>query len=130
VIAENNLSKHPKRLVLEEILAIKQLQHPNIRMFLDAYLVETGYAAKREELWFVLEYVEGCVLRDVIENNDLKEEQISRICFEVRHIIYLLDPVFNLLSQDLPRVAVPTRATNYPPGYQVRQCTGWHIGRD
>ncbi|KAJ7938184.1 kinase-like domain-containing protein [Mycena leptocephala] len=65
-----------------EILAIKQLQHPNIRMFLDAYLVETGYATKREELWFVLEYVEGCVLRDVIENNDLEEEQISRICFE------------------------------------------------
>ncbi|KAJ6542634.1 kinase-like domain-containing protein [Mycena capillaripes] len=85
VIAEQDLSTQSKKfLVLEELLVIRQLpEHPNIRTFIEAYLVETDYAVKREEVWFVREYVEGCVLTDVIENNLMGEPQISEICFEV-----------------------------------------------
>ena len=62
---------------MNEILVMKESQHPNIVNFLDAYLV------KNTELWVVMEYMEGGALTDIIENNTLEEDQISSICLEV-----------------------------------------------
>ena len=39
---------------------------------------------KNNELWVVVEYIEGDALTDIIENTSLEEDQISSICFEVR----------------------------------------------
>lgn len=62
---------------MNEILVMKESQHPNIVNFLEAYLV------KNTELWVVMEYMEGGALTDIIENNRLEEDQISSICLEV-----------------------------------------------
>ena len=59
-------------------MVMKESQHPNIVNFLESYLV------KSQELWVVMEYMEGGALTDIIENNSLEEDQISSICFEVR----------------------------------------------
>lgn len=67
-----------KELIVNEILVMKESQHPNIVNFLDSYLV------KNTELWVVMEYMEGGALTDIIENNTLEEDQISSICLEVR----------------------------------------------
>ncbi|KAJ6542597.1 kinase-like domain-containing protein [Mycena capillaripes] len=76
-IKEIDLSQQPrKELVVDEILVLKQAQHPNIVDFFESYLVKTS------ELWVVMEYVDGSVLTDIIENNTMEENQISRICFE------------------------------------------------
>ena len=64
---------------------MKESQHPNIVNFLDAYLVRSN------ELWVVMEYMEGGALTDIIENNALEEDQISSICFEVILLVFLLD---------------------------------------
>ena len=56
---------------------MKESQHPNIVNFLDSYLV------KSNELWVVMEYMEGGALTDIIENNTLEEDQISSISMEV-----------------------------------------------
>ena len=56
---------------------MKESQHPNIVNFLESYLV------KGNELWVVMEYMEGGALTDVIENNTLEEDQISSISLEV-----------------------------------------------
>ena len=56
---------------------MKESQHPNIVNFLDSYLV------KNNELWVVMEYMEGGALTDIIENNSLEEDQISSISMEV-----------------------------------------------
>jgi protein-serine/threonine kinase len=68
-----------KNLVVNEILAMKESQHPNIITFLDSYLVNDT------EVCIVMEYMErGVFLTEIIDNNTFEEQQISRICFEVR----------------------------------------------
>ena len=64
---------------MNEILVMKESQHPNIVNFLESYLVKSNELW----LWVVMEYVEGDVLTDIIENNTLDEDQISGICLEV-----------------------------------------------
>ena len=77
-IKEMDLSHQPrKELIVNEILVMKESQHPNIVNFLNSYLV------KNSELWVVMEYMEGGALTDIIENNTLVEDQISSICLEV-----------------------------------------------
>ncbi|KAJ7058087.1 STE/STE20/PAKA protein kinase [Mycena amicta] len=76
-IKEMDLAHQPrKELIVNEILVMKESQHPNIVNFLESYLV------KSNELWVVMEYMEGGALTDIIENNTLEEDQISSICFE------------------------------------------------
>ncbi|KAL4249761.1 protein kinase superfamily protein [Abortiporus biennis] len=76
-IKEMDLSNQPrKELIVNEILVMKESQHPNIVNFLDSYLVRSN------ELWVVMEYMEGGALTDIIENNTLEEDQISSICLE------------------------------------------------
>nr|QPG55753.1 pheromone receptor [Auricularia cornea] len=76
-IKQMDLTIQPrKELIVNEILVMKESQHPNIVNFLDSYLV------KNTELWVVMEYMEGGALTDVIEHNQLEEDQISSICLE------------------------------------------------
>ncbi|KAF9067970.1 kinase-like domain-containing protein [Rhodocollybia butyracea] len=76
-IKEMDLSHQPrKELIVNEILVMQESQHPNIVNFLNSYLV------KSNELWVVMEYMEGGALTDIIENNTLEEDQISSISLE------------------------------------------------
>ena len=77
-IKQMDLSHQPrKELIVNEILVMKESQHPNIVNYLDSFLV------KGNELWVVMEYMEGGALTDVIDNNSLEEDQIAAICHEV-----------------------------------------------
>ncbi|KAH0544443.1 hypothetical protein FGG08_001470 [Glutinoglossum americanum] len=76
-IKQMDLAHQPrKELIVNEILVMRESQHPNIVNFIDAYLRNPN------ELWVVMEYMEGGALTDVIENNTIEEDQISTICFE------------------------------------------------
>ena len=78
-IKEMDLANQPrKELIVNEILVMKESQHPNIVNFLNSYLV------KNNELWVVMEFMEGGALTDIIENNNLEEDQIACISLEVR----------------------------------------------
>ncbi|KAK9323433.1 kinase-like domain-containing protein [Lipomyces orientalis] len=84
-IKQMDLASQPrKELIVNEILVMKESQHPNIVNFLDAYLREPS------DLWVVMEYMEGGALTDIIESNTLTEAQIATICFEtckgLRHL--------------------------------------------
>ena len=80
-IKQMDLSHQPrKELIVNEILVMKESQHPNIVNFLDSFLV------KGAELWVVMEFMEGGALTDVIDSNSLEEEQISSISNEVSNI--------------------------------------------
>ena len=88
-IKEMDLSHQPrKELIVNEILVMKESQHPNIVNFLESYLV------KNNELWVVMEYMEGGALTDIIENNTLEEDQISSICLEVSILTFFLRAMF------------------------------------
>ncbi|RSH90223.1 Protein kinase [Saitozyma podzolica] len=76
-IKQMDLAQQPrKELIVNEIIVMKESQHPNVVNFLEAFLVRST------ELWVVMEYMEGGALTDVIENNKLAEDQIASICLE------------------------------------------------
>lgn len=105
-----DLSHQPrKELIVNEILVMKESQHPNIVNFLDSYLV------KNTELWVVMEYMEGGALTDIIENNTLEEDQISSICYEVRVFGGFMS--FDFLSPllDVQRVMPSAQPVHHPP---------------
>ncbi|KAI9509925.1 Pkinase-domain-containing protein [Russula earlei] len=76
-IKEMDLSTQPrKELIVNEIMVMKESRHPNIVNFLNSYLV------RGNELWVVMEFMEGGALTDIIENNTLEEDQIACISNE------------------------------------------------
>ncbi|GAA5919377.1 hypothetical protein JCM5296_001719 [Sporobolomyces johnsonii] len=76
-IKQMDLSHQPrKELIVNEILVMKESQHPNIVNFLDSFLVNGA------ELWVVMEFMEGGALTDIIDSNTLEEDQISSISNE------------------------------------------------
>ncbi|KAJ3126296.1 Protein kinase [Physocladia obscura] len=75
-IKQMNLKKQPrKELLVNEIRFMKELRHPNIVSYLDSFLV-------RDDLWLVLEYMEGGKLTDIIDNSPMSELHIAAICLE------------------------------------------------
>lgn len=79
-IKQMDLRNQPrKELIVNEIIVMKESSHPNIVNFLDSFLQEGN-----NELWVVMEFMEGGALTDVIDNNpQITEAQISTICNEV-----------------------------------------------
>ena len=79
-IKQMDLRNQPrKELIVNEIIVMKESSHPNIVNFLDSFLQESN-----NELWVVMEFMEGGALTDVIDNNPhITEAQISTICNEV-----------------------------------------------
>lgn len=78
-IKQMDLRNQPrKELIVNEIIVMKDSKHPNIVNFLDSFL-----QVENNELWVVMEFMEGGALTDVIDNNPvITEDQISTICFE------------------------------------------------
>lgn len=75
-VKQMQLKNQPrKELIVNEIIVMRESQHPNIVNYLDSYLVN-------EELWVVMEYMNGGPLTDIIENNSINETQIATICLE------------------------------------------------
>lgn len=79
-IKQMDLRSQPrKELIVNEIIVMKDSQHTNIVNFLDSFLQEQS-----NELWVVMEFMEGGALTDVIDNNRvIQEDQIATICAEV-----------------------------------------------
>ena len=78
-IKQMDLRNQPrKELIVNEIIVMKDSKHPNIVNFLDSFLQEQS-----NELWVVMEFMEGGALTDVIDNNPvITEDQIATICSE------------------------------------------------
>ncbi|XP_032558127.1 serine/threonine-protein kinase PAK 3-like [Chiroxiphia lanceolata] len=67
--------KNKRELVVTEVSLLSSVRHPNIIRYIDSYVFN-------EELWLVMEYVEGCTLGDVISKQALEEEMIASISRE------------------------------------------------
>ncbi|XP_068854499.1 serine/threonine-protein kinase PAK 3-like [Aphelocoma coerulescens] len=67
-----------KELTLNELMIMKMNRNPNLVNYLDSYLVD-------DEVWLVMEYMDGGTLRDVISKTYLSEDEmaaVSRECLQ------------------------------------------------
>ncbi|XP_058679918.1 serine/threonine-protein kinase PAK 1-like, partial [Ammospiza caudacuta] len=76
----------PRRMErsINEIQIMKRYRSPNVVNFLDSYLVG-------EELWLVLEYMDGGTLNDILSTTALYEDEaaaISRECLQGLHFLH------------------------------------------
>uniref|UniRef100_A0A1I7T351 non-specific serine/threonine protein kinase n=1 Tax=Caenorhabditis tropicalis TaxID=1561998 RepID=A0A1I7T351_9PELO len=72
-----NLRKQQRReLLFNEVSILKKYQHPNIVRFFSSHLVG-------EELWVVMEYMEGGSLTDIVTATRMTEPQIATISRQV-----------------------------------------------
>ncbi|KAJ1546714.1 Protein kinase, partial [Nowakowskiella sp. JEL0078] len=88
------LAQQPrKELIYNEILIMKESQHPNIVNYVESYLL-------KGELWVVMEYMEAGPLTDIIDNNSMTEAQIAAVCQEtVRGLAHLHSR--NIIHRDI-----------------------------
>ncbi|KAF8635037.1 hypothetical protein AX15_000575 [Amanita polypyramis BW_CC] len=76
-IKQMDLDKQPKKeLVINEVLVMRSVRHPNIVSYIDSFL----YGG---DLWIAMEYMEGSSLTDVVMANSMTEGQIAAVSREV-----------------------------------------------
>ncbi|KAG8449670.1 hypothetical protein GDO86_016349 [Hymenochirus boettgeri] len=72
-----DLRKQQRReLLFNEVVIMRDYQHPSVVEMYKSYLVG-------EELWVLMEYVQGGALTDIVSQTRLNEEQIATVCKSV-----------------------------------------------
>ena len=81
-----NLLKQPNRdLILTEIKVMKQTQHPNIVNYIESFLIRQD-----NELWVVIEYLDGGALTDVVTETIMDNGLIAAVVKECLNALKFL----------------------------------------
>lgn len=72
-------SSPDKRSMINELHVMKELRHPNLTNFLEAYFIER----ETKYLWIIMEFMDGGTLTDVVIQTVLRERQLAGITYEI-----------------------------------------------
>uniref|UniRef100_A0A1B6CTN7 non-specific serine/threonine protein kinase n=1 Tax=Clastoptera arizonana TaxID=38151 RepID=A0A1B6CTN7_9HEMI len=73
-VKKMDLRKQQRReLLFNEVVIMRDYHHPNIVEMYESYLVS-------DELWVVMEFLEGGALTDIVTHARMDEEQIATVC--------------------------------------------------
>lgn len=73
-VKKMDLHKQQRReLLFNEVVIMRDYHHPNIVEMFDSFLVG-------DELWVVMEFLEGGALTDIVTHARMDEEQIATVC--------------------------------------------------
>ncbi|XP_040572121.1 serine/threonine-protein kinase PAK mbt [Lepeophtheirus salmonis] len=73
-IKKMDLRKQQRReLLFNEVVIMRDYHHPNIVQMHDSFLVN-------DELWVVMEFLEGGALTDIVTHASMDEDQIATVC--------------------------------------------------
>ncbi|XP_075719185.1 serine/threonine-protein kinase PAK 5 isoform X2 [Rhinoderma darwinii] len=76
-VKKMDLRKQQRReLLFNEVVIMRDYHHENVVDMYNSYLVG-------DELWVVMEFLEGGALTDIVTHTRMNEEQIATVCFAV-----------------------------------------------
>ena len=75
-IKQMDLDSQPNADLINEILVMRSSRHPNTVSYIDSFL-------HRNDLWIIMEYMEGGSLRDVATANLMTEGQMAAVSREI-----------------------------------------------
>ncbi|XP_012163071.2 serine/threonine-protein kinase PAK mbt [Bombus terrestris] len=83
-VKKMDLRKQQRReLLFNEVVIMRDYHHPNIVEMYDSFLVD-------DELWVVMEYLEGGALTDIVTHSRMDESQIATVCSQcLKPLAYL-----------------------------------------
>ncbi|XP_032820973.1 serine/threonine-protein kinase PAK 4 [Petromyzon marinus] len=83
-VKKMHLRKQQRReLLFNEVVIMREYHHENVVDMYNSYLVA-------DELWVVMEFLEGGALTDIVTHTRMNEEQIATVCVSVlRALAYL-----------------------------------------
>ncbi|XP_051845015.1 serine/threonine-protein kinase PAK 4 isoform X3 [Antechinus flavipes] len=83
-VKKMDLRKQQRReLLFNEVVIMRDYQHENVVEMYNSYLVG-------DELWVVMEFLEGGALTDIVTHTRMNEEQIAAVCLAVLRALSVL----------------------------------------
>ncbi|NXX00319.1 PAK4 kinase, partial [Larus smithsonianus] len=83
-VKKMDLRKQQRReLLFNEVVIMRDYQHENVVEMYNSYLVG-------DELWVVMEFLEGGALTDIVTHTRMNEEQIAAVCSAVLKALSVL----------------------------------------
>ncbi|GMT08872.1 hypothetical protein PFISCL1PPCAC_169 [Pristionchus fissidentatus] len=93
-VKKMNIRKQQRReLMFNEVAIMREFSHPHIVRLFSSHLVA-------DELWLVMEYMEGGSLTDVVTHSRMTEPQMATVCVQVLSALAYLH-ANNVIHRDL-----------------------------